>query len=100
MVDMSGAVGLFHKVGNEGKQGQVAGAFNGLGHATLELQRGTGDTAGKDLSLLVEEFLEEFGILVVDVLDAGAFETAVFFLLDVDRQGGKIADFRLGLCHC
>ena len=93
MVDMSGAVGLFHKVGNEGKQGQVAGAFNGLGHATLELQRGTGDTAGKDLSLLVEEFLEEFGVLVINVVDAETFETAVFFLLYVYRHWSEVADF-------
>ncbi len=93
MVDMSGAVGLFHKVGNEGKQGQVAGAFNGLGHATLELQRGSGDTTGKDLALLVEELLEEFGILVIDVFDTAAFETAVFFLLDIHRQWSEVTDF-------
>ena len=33
-----------------------------------------------DVALFVEELLEEFGILIVDVLDAAAFETAVFFL--------------------
>ena len=75
--------GLFHQVGNEGQESQMACTFNGLCHTTLEFQRGAGDATGKDLALLVEEFLEEFGILVVDIFDAAAFETAVFFLLYV-----------------
>ncbi len=57
--------------------------LHSLGYATLELEGSTGDTAGKDLTLLVEELLEEFGVFVIDVFDTAAFETAVFFLLDI-----------------
>lgn len=58
--------------------------LNSLCNAALELQRSTGDTTGKDFALLIEEFLEEFGVLVVDVFDTAAFETAIFFLLNVN----------------
>ena len=51
----------------------MTGTLNGLSHATLELQRSTGDATGQDSTLLVEELLQEFGILVVDVLDTAAF---------------------------
>ena len=57
----------------------MAGTFNGLSHTALEFERSAGDAAGKDFALLVEELLEEFGVLVVDILDAATFETAVFF---------------------
>ena len=75
---------LFHQVGHIGQKSQMAGAFNGLSHAALELQRSACDSTGKDFALFVEEFLQEFRILVVDILDAATFETAVFFLLDVN----------------
>ena len=61
----------------------MAGTLNGLCYAALEFERSAGDAAGEDFALLVEEFLEEFRILVVDIFDAAAFETAVFFLLYV-----------------
>ena len=84
---------LFHKVGYIGQESEVAGTFNGLSDTALEFERCAGDAAGKDFALLVEEFLEEFRILIVDVFDAEAFEAAVFFLFVIYRQGGKIADF-------
>ena len=62
----------------------MTGTLHSLSHAALELQRGTGDAAGQDLALLVEELLQEFGILVVDVLDTAAFEAAVFLLAGVN----------------
>ncbi len=62
--------------------------LHGLGHTALEFQRSTGDAAGKNLALLIEELLEEFGILVVDVLDTAAFETAVFFFFFVSTVRG------------
>ena len=61
----------------------MAGTLYGLGYTTLEFQRSTGDTARQDLALFVEELLEEFGILIVNIFDTTAFETAVFFLLYV-----------------
>ena len=59
----------------------MTGTLYGLGYSTLEFERSAGDAAGKDFALLVEEFLEEFGIFVVHEVDAETFETAVFFLL-------------------
>ena len=47
----------------------MTGTLNSLSDTTLELQRSTGDAAGKDFALLVEELLEELGVLVIDVLD-------------------------------
>ena len=71
----------------------MTGTLYSLCHAALELQRGAGEAAGKDFALLVEKLLEEFGIFVVDIFDAAAFETAVFLLLNVDRQGSEVTDF-------
>ena len=65
----------------------MAGTLNGLSHATLKLQGSAGDTAGKDFSLLVEELLQEFRILVVDVLDTALLETAILFLFDITVGG-------------
>ena len=76
----------------------MTGTFNGLSHATLEFERGASDAAGKDFALFVEELLQEFGILVVDIFDTASLETAIFFLLNVYRQGSEVADFRC-LCH-
>ena len=71
----------------------MTGAFDGLCDAALEFQRSACDAAGKNLTLLVEEFLEEFGVFVIDIFDTAAFETAVFFLLHVNRKGSEIANF-------
>ena len=59
----------------------MAGTLNCLSNSSLELERCSGDTTGKYLTLLVEEFLQELGILVIDIFDTATFETAVFFLL-------------------
>ena len=55
--------------------------FNCLSDLALELQGSTGQTAGKNLSLLVEEPLEELSVLVVHIFDVRFLEAAVFFLL-------------------
>ena len=78
----------------------MACALHGLSDAALVLLARTGDAAGQDLSLLVQETLEEFGIFVVDVLDTALAETAILLALGVDGRSGEIADFRLCLCHC
>ena len=59
----------------------------GLCHAALELQRSAGNAARQDLSLFVEELLEEFGIFVVDILDTALLEAAVLLLLAIYGQG-------------
>ena len=76
--------------------------LHGLGHLLLELLRSTRQAAGKDLTLLVKEFLEELPVLVIHVFDAELLEAAVFLFLDVDRYRVEVTDFRLCLvllCH-
>lgn len=53
--------------------------FNCLGHFALELQGSTGETAGKNLALLVEESLEELSVLVVHVFDVRFLKRQYFF---------------------
>ena len=65
------------------KQRQVTCSLHSLSYTTLELQRSTGNTTRKDFTLLIQEFLQEFRVFVVDVLNTALFETAVFFLLNV-----------------
>ena len=72
---------------------QVAGTLNGLSDTALILEGSACDTAGENLTLLVEELLQEFGILVVNVLDTALLETAVLLLLDVNCGSGQVADF-------
>ena len=50
-------------------------------------------TSRQDLALLVHELQEEVGVFIVDVLYTAFLETAVLFLLDIDRDGGQILDF-------
>ena len=71
----------------------MAGTLNGLSDTALILERSASDAAGQNLTLLVEELLQEFGILVVNVLDTALLETAVLLLLDVDSGSGLVADF-------
>ena len=69
----------------------MTSALDSLSYATLELEARTRDTTGKDLTLLVEEALEEFGILIVDILDTALLEAAVLLLLAIEVQWGQIA---------
>ncbi len=77
----------------------MTGALNGLSDAALELERSAGDAARQDLALLIEELLQELGVLVVDVLDTALLETAVFLALLIYCGGSEITDFTLFLCH-
>lgn len=86
-------VDLFHQVGYIGQEGKVACTLDSLSYTTLELKRSSGDAAGQNFALLVEEFFEEFRVFVINEVDAEAFEAAIFFLLDVYRHGGEVADF-------
>nr|DAF45569.1 MAG TPA: hypothetical protein [Siphoviridae sp. ctBLh2] len=93
---------LFHAIGYEGQNGEVTRTLHGLCDLLLELLRGTRQSAGKDLALFVEELLEEFAVLVINVLDAELLEAAVLLLLDVYRYGVEVTDLRLCfvlLCH-
>ena len=80
----------------------MTGALHGLCHLLLELLRGSRQAAGQNLALLVEELLEKFAVLVIDVFDAELLEAAVLLLLDVYRNGVEVTDFGLRfvlLCH-
>ena len=58
----------------------------------LILQRSASETTRQNLALLVEELLEELGVLVVNVLDTTPLEAAVLLLLDLDSRRGEIPD--------
>ena len=61
----------------------MACALNGLSNSTLELQRSTGDATWENLTLLVEELLQELRIFVIDILDTCLLEAAILFLLNI-----------------
>ena len=84
---------LSHVVRDVGQQGKVTSTLDSLCDATLELEARAGDTAGEDLTLLVEETLEELRILVVDILDASLLEAAVLLLFTIYRQWCEVAYF-------
>jgi len=58
----------------------MACAFNRLRHFALKFQRGTGNASRQDFSLLVQEFLQELRVFIVDKFYAAFLEAAVFFL--------------------
>jgi hypothetical protein len=92
---------LLHEIGYEWQKSELAGLFDGYGHLALELQGVTSDTAGQHLALLVEEFLQEFRILVIDILDAELLEAAVFFRAAIHAGGAQVLDIvLLGHCGC
>ena len=74
---------LFHQVSYVWEQRYLTSTLDGLCHATLILQRCSGDAAREYLTLLVEELLEELRILVVDILDAALLETTILLFLCV-----------------
>ena len=86
---------LFHQIGYEGQECQVACTFHCLSDAALVFEGSAGDATGQDFALFVEELFEEFGIFVVNILDSALFEAAVFFLFGIYGGGSEIADFRL-----
>ena len=65
----------------------MARTLHGLGHLLLELLRSTRQAAGKDLTLLVKEFLEELPVLVIHVFDAELLEAEYFFFLTSTDTG-------------
>ena len=66
----------------------MAGALDGLGHFLLILVGSTGDAAGQDFALLVDELQQEVCILIIDILDAEFLETAIFLALCYNSNRG------------
>ena len=55
----------------------------GLSYLLLELLRSTGKTTGQNLTLLVEELLQELTVLIVYILDTELLKAAVLLLLNI-----------------
>ena len=58
---------LFHHICYKWKKCQMTGSLDSLCYTTLILQRSTCNATGQNLTLLIQEFLQEFGILIVNV---------------------------------
>ena len=56
----------------------MTGAFDSLGYFTLKFQAGSGDPAGQNLALFVEQFHQKVRVFVINVLDTRLLEAAVF----------------------
>jgi hypothetical protein len=69
---------LFRCIGYKWKKAQVASTLDSHREATLIFQACTSDATWQDLALVVQEFPQEIGVFVVDVLDPVALEAAVF----------------------
>jgi len=57
----------------------MAGAFDGLTHFALEFEARASQPPGQNFTLLVEQFEQKIGVLVVNVLDPGFLKAAIFF---------------------
>ena len=66
----------------------MTSSFNSLSDTTLELQRSTCDTTRKNLTLFVQEFLQEFRIFVIDILDTVLFLKRQYFFFLTSTEGG------------
>ena len=69
-----------------------------LGYLPLELEGSTGKAARENLSLLVQELLEELCVLVVNIFDTCFLETALFLSLYLYCRRVEITYF-IVLCH-
>ena len=74
------------------KQSDVAGLFNGFAYATLVFEAGSGQAAGQNLTLLIDQHQQKIGVFVVDVLEALLTEAAVPFALRVDGDRIQVTD--------
>ena len=71
----------------------MAGTLNSLSHTALILQRVTSDTARENLTLLVQELLQELRVFVVNVLDTALLEATILFPFDVNCLRSQKAYF-------
>ena len=66
----------------------MTGSLDSLCYTTLILQGSTCNATGQNLTLLIQEFLQEFGILIVNVLNTAFLETTVLFFFFTSTVGG------------
>jgi hypothetical protein len=70
---------LLDGIGYEWEKGQVTGTFDGHRKAALIFEASACDATWQNLALVVQEFPQEIGVFVVNVLDPVALEAAIFF---------------------
>ena len=75
----------------------MTSTLDSLSYTTLELKAIACDTTWEDLTLIVEELLEELGVLVVHILDASFLKAAVLLLLYLSWEWSAIAT---SSCSC
>ena len=75
---------LFHQVGHERQNCQVAGTFHSGRYPALIFQAVAGNAARKQFALLVDELDQKVGIFVINVFDAEFAKTAVFLAAQTD----------------
>ena len=66
----------------------MAGTLYSTSYTALEFERSPCDATWQNASLLIEKFLKEFGVFIVDVLDATFLKTAILLLVRIHRHGG------------
>ena len=66
----------------------MACALDSFGHFLLILVGSTGDAAGQNLALLIDELQQEVCIFIINVFNAKFLETAVFLALGFNGNGG------------
>ena len=65
----------------------MTGTLYSTSYTALEFERSPSDATRQNASLLVEKFLKEFGVFIVDVLDATFLKRQYFFLLESTDMG-------------
>jgi len=69
---------LFHCIGYKWEKAKVTCTLDGHCEAALILEACACDATWQNLALVVQEFPQEIGVFVVNVLDPVALEAAVF----------------------
>jgi hypothetical protein len=73
----------------------VARTLYGLRHFALVFHGGTGNAAGQQFALFVDQTEQKIGIFIVNVFDTQFLESAVFGVADLDGWGRQVANFAL-----
>lgn len=75
----------------------MTSTLDSLSYTTLELEAIACDATREDLTLIIEELLEELGVLVVHKLNASLLKAAVLLLLYLSGEWSAIAT---SSCSC
>ena len=70
---------LLNGIGYEWEKAKVTCTFDGHSEAALILEARSCDATWQNFTLVVQEFAQDIGVFVVNVLDPVALEAAIFF---------------------